>query len=892
MDRQWQLRGRLTPPSYRVSLLATSALKRLQADGLSHKAAIITGPAGYGKTALLAQWRTSLLQSGIRTAWISLSGEQVDSGQLLTLLAMSLIDAGVDLGPLENIVEQWFADTPVAAAVQTLAAQLERHARPIVVLVDDAHLLNRPVAEQVFGPLLDSSLAHVHLVFAGRSRPSMPLADLRLRGEMLEFDAASLRFSDVEIATLLPDLTGEQRALLGARTEGWPVAMQLARMWLAAKPERIELIAGFSGRTLEVADYLTEQVLSDLPASVYATLEVTSPLEAVCAGVVTAVTGRDESWSEVVAVPSLAHLVVPLDDVREWYRLHPLFADYLRDRLHRIDPRTERACHERASEWFEREGLHRQAVHHAVAAGDVARAAALVEKTGGWELVVFGGAGLMRALLAEIPEHRLREFPRVEVFRAFVDAKAGAVVDARRRFDEAQRMVLTSGVAPTLATPIGRDLYIVGHLLARYEDRPVAADALESIYREFDALATDDAIGRAALLNTACLLGFALGDMVRTRDACDRAVREMRSLGSVLGINYCTLHLGLATLHLGHRREAEAMFREALELAEENFGADSGLRAVADIHLAVALVARGEMSEAAELFARSLGHIEQYDGWLDIYAEGYAAAIDVALATEGIRAAHAVVDRASLTAKRRGLARLHSLAAVYRARLALLEGRSDEARKLLAAEEPPNATGWRERVAWSLVRAEQLLASGDAESAQRVLLPIAHESGAACRIRDQRRALFLSAIAEHSAGRRDAAVAALVALLEPAVREDDVRFLEEARALATPLLQSARQWTRDLGASPLLRQALGLALDGLSGLDQDRSPTAAIGLSAREREVLAELGKGAPNKVIARALQMTENTVKFHLKNLFHKLGVRHRAQAIRAARELGLLHD
>lgn len=893
MDLQWLFRGRLTPPTYRVALLPTPALRRLEAEGSAYKVVLLTGPAGYGKTALLAQWRVALLAAGTRTAWMSVTADQHEPAQLLSYLAMSLIDAGVDLGPVEKLVEQWFADTPIAAAVAALSAQLARAPRPIVLLIDDIHPLPRTTAEQVLGPLLLPGLPLVHLAMAGRSRPALPLAALRSRGELLEFEVDALRFGADEIDALFPDLAPPQRDLLAARTHGWPVALQLARLWLTAKPERVSLIAGFSGHTAEVAEYLTEQVLSDLPLTARRTLETTAPLDTICAGVVEAVTGSPSAWVELITLPALAHLVVPLDDAREWYRLHPLLADYLRDRLRIQDAAVERQCHARASVWFEEHGITRDAVRHAAAAGDIDRAAGLVEGTGGWELILFGGTGLMRALLAEIPANRLAAYPRVELFRAFFDAKEGAVVDARRRFDEARAAAARAGTLPSVSTPLGRDLHVVGYLLARYEDQPVKPGALQAIYREIEELAPADAIGRAALLNTACLLGFALGDMRAAHEACDRAAREMRSLGSVLGFNYCALHLGLASFYLGHRREAEATFREALELAEENFGVDSGLRAVADIHLAVALLARGNVAGAADLLERSLEHIEAYDGWLDVYAEGYATAISMALNSGGLEQAEGFLKRAAATAVRRRLTRLEGLVHAHRARLHVRAARLDEARAALswrAADWREAPFRWREYHANGIAAAELAIVSADPAAALTILTDLAAAAAAGHRARDGRVIEFLIAIASYGAGAKDEAAAALVRLLEPALPEDDTEFLVESGPLAVPLLQYARQWTRDHGASTLARQALGAALTRLSSFGAGKSESSTAVLSAREFEVLGELARASSNKVIARALQMTENTVKFHLKNIFQKLGIHHRAQAIKAARDQGLI--
>ena len=894
MDRHWFLQGRLSPPSFRVALLERPALARLKAEGLAHKAVLISAPAGYGKTALLSQWRATLQAHAVPSAWISLTAADSDPAQLLTYITMSLLAAGVAVGPLENLAGQWFADTPIPAAVASLVQQLTLEPRPLVVFVDDVHNAPRALAEQVLAPLLQPGLPHVHIVLAGRGRPAVPLASLRARGDLLSLEAEALRFDEEALAMLLPRLTQPQRTLLAARTQGWPVALQLARLWLEARPERVKLIEGFSGHTTEVAEYLTEQVLADLPPQISNTLEVTAPLDALCAEVVAAVTGERESWQALIAHPALAHLVVPLDESRDWYRLHPLLTDYLRDRLRQRAPELERQCHTRVSHWFECNNMSLEAVRHAAAAGDMARAATLIEKAGGWRLVIFGGASLMRALLAEIPAERLAEFPRVELYRALLDAKGGALAAARAHLEEASRILSADGAPPSVSTAAGRDLLVTRQLLGRYQDLPITDGELTALYAQIDALPDgEDDLVRAALLNTACLVGFGLGNMRAAHDACERAVGEMRKLGTLLGINYCTLHLGLATLHLGHRREAEAMFAEATQLAEENFGVDSGLRAAAEVHLAVALTARGDLDGAMQLFNRSLAQVENFDGWLDIYAEAYEAAIGGALAHGNAELAEEYLRRACATAERRNLSRLKSLAKAWGARILLRTGRLAEAREQLALRHPQWQDApfhWRELHLYGVVEAQVAMAAGNLPEARQLLGYLGGIAQSAGRVREARGVRFVDAIAQHALGEPAAAAARVVADLEAALREEDTQYLVDFGQAALPLLHFTRQWTRDRAASSLTRQALGRALEHLAVAADGPQPASVPALSGRELEVLTELVQGSPNKVIARALQMTENTVKFHLKNVFQKLGVQHRTQAIRVARERRLV--
>jgi len=890
MDRHWLLEGRLSPPSYRVALLARPALARLQAGGLAHKAVVVSAPAGYGKTVCLSQWRTMLQSHAVPTAWVTVTSADSDPSQLLTYLTMSLVAAGVPLGPLENLAQAWFADTPVEAAITSLVGHLAQETRQIVIVFDDVHHAGRAVADLVIAPLLAPGLQHVHVVCGCRGHAPLPLAGLRSRGELLEIGADALRFDDDALRTLLPELAEQQRGVLASCTEGWPVALQLARLWLAAKPGRVALIEGFSGRTAEVAEYLTEQVLEDMPPGVYATLELIAPLDTLSAGIVDAVTESSGAFDALVALPALAHLVVPLDETGVWYRLHPLLAGYLRDRLRRREPDIETRCHALASAWFESKSMTLEAVRHSVAAGDVARAFALIEATGGWKLLHFGGAGLMRALLTEIPTDRLSQYPRVELYRAALDAKSGSLAEAQSRYKAASSTLLREGIRPGFSTPAGRDLLIVTQLLERYQDHPIAPGALVGIYAELD-MVPEDATVRPPLLSTACLIGLGLGDMRAAHEACARAVREMRAFDSLLGVNYCTLHLGLVSLHLGHRREAEAMFREAAELADENFGKDSGLRALADVHLAVAIMTRGDHTAATALLERSLPQVEAHDGWLDIYAEAYGAAVAIAFASGSIERAEEYIRRGTATAERRGLQRLQRLMKAYRVRVLVQLRQFERARADCTwqrGEWQEAPYHWRECHAEGIGAAECELGLGRPVAALNILEDLGASARNGSRVRAAREVTLLESVARYAMGERDQAAETVVRILEPALLEDDTGALREWGVLAARLLQHAKLWTREHGGSSLVRQALSQAL--LESTPIGQRGTLIGALSTREIEVLRELAQGSSNKLIARALQMTENTVKFHLKNIFHKLGIKHRAQATRVAQDNGLV--
>jgi LuxR family maltose regulon positive regulatory protein len=356
----------------------------------------------------------------------------------------------------------------------------------------------------------------------------------------------------------------------------------------------------------------------------------------------------------------------------------------------------------------------------------------------------------------------------------------------------------------------------------------------------------------------------------------------------LLGLNYCLLHLGLAQLHLGERREAEATWREAAAMAEENFGADSGLKSIADVHLAVALHARGEVGQAAKLLHEALPHVETTDGWLDLYAEGFETATANAIARGDPAAATDLIARMKRTAAARGLSRLEALANAFRTRIPGDAAETGTVPAWEAGRWRNTPSVWREHHAAGVARTIRALQAQRPADA----LPVLEDLEAAARANDRRRYLrsvaVLRAAALQQQGDEDEALAMLGPVLDAAARDDDTQFLVDLGRSVLPLLQRAWSWSRDHAPGAHGRQVLATAVTTLVRAPQ--SLDAPGSLSARELEVLVELASGAPNKVIARNLQMTENTVKFHLKNVFQKLPGRHRAEALQAARARGLL--
>ncbi len=881
-----------TPPVFRVALAERNRLRELLRENAERRLILVDAPAGYGKTWLLASRHAELRSAGKRVVW--LGTEEATGAQLLIMLVHAFARSGLEVGQLEALADHGFADVPVPSVVRSLVGVLAASEEPVTIIIDDVHRLERTAIQDVLVRLLVEAPFTTRFLYGGGDCSMLPRGSLRARGDLREIGVSELRFTHDEAAALLPQLSEDQLARLLTRTEGWPVALQLAKLWLEARPDRSVVLDAFSGRTSEVAEYLTERVLHDLSPQVQATLFEVAVLDSFNPELVAAVTGNPQAWGRLLEGGQLEHFLVPLDEERYWFRLHHLLLDYLRAK--RRDRGID-ACglHGRAASWYERNGRMREAVRHAVLAEDIPRAAALIERTGAWEVVLFGGISLMRALLDSLPADRLEEFPRVQLLQAYLAVKDGDVASGMRLFER----ISQAHVRGTDAA-LDRDLLLVGAIVVLgYTGTSLNREHLDTLFREYEALPFTDGVGRATLLNGACMVAFGIGDMQAALETSSRAVREMRAIGSVLGVNYLLFHLGLAQLHGGERREAEATLREAAALAEENFGADSGLKALADAYLAVALHGRGEVAASAERLSQSLRQMESGDGWPEIYAEAYDVAISNALARGDQVETKLLIERMHAMASKRELHALAQLAKAFRARTNVL---TTPPRDTVETAMPPivpdvqweagawrtTPSLWRQHHEAGVVLVLAALLQGRSADAIVVLDDLEQSAQAGSRLRQLRMLATLRAAARVQQGDIDAAIASFMPHLEACVREDDTQFLIDYGRVLLPMLQHAWKWSRRQASSSRVRHVLSNAATVLARVVS--VPDGPVSLSNRELEVLVELANGASNKVIARSLQMTENTVKFHLKKLFHKLNIQNRAEALQAARARGLL--
>ncbi len=433
-------------PRSRRSLVPRPRLAERLDRGSGAKLVLVSAPAGFGKTTLLTEW----LAAGPAApadrrlaAWLSLDRGDNDLTSFWTYVIAALRTAAPEVGENALALLQASRPPPIEAVLTTLLNDLSTIAGDIVLVLDDYHVIDARGVQDAMAFLLDHLPAGLHVVIAGRADPALPLARLRARGELAEIRAAELRFTPDEAAAYLNEmmglpLTARDVAALEARTEGWIAALQLAALSMQGRDDVAGFIAGFAGDDRYVFDYLVEEVLQRQTDRVQAFLLQTSILGRLSGPLCDAVTGQGGGKAMLEALDRGNLFMVPLDDRRQWYRYHHLFADVLQARLLDEQPDQVADLHRRASAWYQRSGEQSVAISHALAAEDFGRAADLVE------LAISAMSqtrqeAMVRGWLEMIPDAVIRVRPVLSVAFAWVLLSVGEFEGVEGRLRDAER---------------------------------------------------------------------------------------------------------------------------------------------------------------------------------------------------------------------------------------------------------------------------------------------------------------------------------------------------------------------------------------------------------------------------------------------------------------------
>jgi LuxR family maltose regulon positive regulatory protein len=894
------LETKLRVPRGRRRLVARPRLDECLARGTESALTLVSAPAGFGKTTLLTEWLATAPADGRSVAWLSLDPRDNDPAVFWTYLvaALQAVEPAVGAGARSLLQSP---QSPAEAILESLLNDLSGVSNDVVLVLDDYHVIEAPDVQEGMTFLLDHLPPQFHLVIATRADPSLPLARLRARGELVEVRVADLRFTADEAAAYLSgvmglDLTAGDVEALAGRTEGWIAGLQLAGLSLQGREDVAGFIAGFAGDDRYIVDYLVEEVLQRQPEPVRSFLLHTSVLGRLSGALCDAVTGQDGGKAMLDALDRGNLFLVPLDDRRLWYRYHHLFADVLRTRLLNEQPERVRDLHLRASVWCEQNGARSEAIEHALDAGDFERAAVLVELA----IPALRQArqeATLRRWLERLPDELFRVRPVLTIGYVGSLMSRGDLEGVAERLENAQRWLdaheqggpagemVVVDEAGYRALPSSIAMYRAGRALILGD----VAGTMTHARRALELAAEDDDLARGA---PAALLGLAYwtgGHLDTARQWYADAMSSLATAGyhsDVLGGSLVLADIAIAQ---GRLREAMSTYERGLQRAEQ---AEPPLRGAADMHVGISqlLCERDDLDGALRhlLTSRELG---EHAGLPQNRCRWRVAMARIRAAEGDLPAAVGLLDEAERLYVGDFSPEVRPVAA-SRARLWIVQGRWAEAlawareRGLTVDDELgylhefEHVTLARALVArYAADRAESSLT--EATRLLERLLPAADQGGRIGSVID---VLVVKSLAQQLQGDLPAALASLRRALTLAEPEDYVRtFVDEGPPMAALLRAVGKQGNSGSSIRRLLA-AFGPAR-GSAPVHRDLIDP----LSARELDVLRLLGTDLDGPGIARELVVSLNTVRTHTKNIYAKLGVTNRRSAVRRGDELDL---
>jgi LuxR family maltose regulon positive regulatory protein len=897
MDRQ-VLRAKLYVPRSRPDAVPRPRLHERLDEGVRRELTVVSAPAGFGKTTLLADWSQ---RSELPVAWVSLDERDDDPVRFFVYLIAAIGSIYEDFGETTRaFLRSLQSREELEPVLTTLSNEILELPRDFVLVLDDYHAIRSETIHDALAFLLDHSPPPMHLVVGGRTSPPLPLSRLRAQGRLTEIRATDLRFTLKEAADFLDrtmglDLTGESVATLEKETEGWIVGLQLAAH--ALREDESRPVEAFEGSARHVFDYLADEVLSRQPEEVREFLLRTSVVETLSGPLCEALTDTTDGLKMLERLERANLFLVPLDEGSRYYRYHHLFAAFLRERLEREHPDLVLELHRRAGLWEEADGCLSGAIEHALAAKDFDRAADLIEEETGVRRTYLD-ASLLHRWLGKLPDGLVRHRPGLCLLYAWALVHSGELEDAERRLRDTEVGLRLGDGASTATlsdeerTMLGEICVIRARIAAMRQDAPLTT---EFCNQALDLLPEDELHLRGAV---ALDLGHAycsVGEIESASEAFARAATTGRSADDLRTALFALRYRASLEISRGRLRAAEDLLLEGQRLAESRPEGVPSVVGIIHTGMGELLYERGALDEARRVLETGIEHGRR-SGEAKILVYGYVNLARVLMARGDAEGAHSLIWEAGRLTPR------WPLIWAQQARFYLAQGDVQSgarwAREYGATQDYLSYPRHFERITMARV----LLGEGRTDETLDFLDRLLQDATSDDRTAHEIELLILRALALNGRGDTDGELDSLkraVALAEP---ESFVRlFVDEGPPMAALLRRLIREPQDDesYAASPdgyagrLLAHfaaETGLYANSGNGTSRSGRTPGLEPLSEREIEVLKLVAAGRSNAEIAGELYLSVGTVKAHVHHIFGKLLVRNRSQAVARARELRLL--
>ncbi len=897
-----RLATKLYVPKARSNFVYRQRLIDRLNEGGKNKLTLVCAPAGFGKTSVLASW---LKQTEIPAAWVSLDAEDNEPARFLDYLIGALQTVDNNLGATASDLLQSSHPLPLKPALSGLINEIAELENDFVLVLDDYHLVHELEIHESIAFFLEHLPQQAHLIIASRNDLPFPVARLRAKGEMTEIRAADLRFDTDESSIFLNelmdlDLSSEDIGRLENRTEGWITGLQLSALSLQGRKNKSDLISEFAGNDRFILDYLVEEVLNSQPPNVQDFLLQTAVLNRLSGDLCNALTEKTDGQMMLEQLERANLFLFPLDNKAEWFRYHHLFADFLRFKFKQKQPDKILELQTKASLWCEKNDLTEESIGYALAAEDWERALSLLEPIG-YQFVSLGKFERLKRWIEDIPEYALKTRPMLCFWYIptllykdeFEKAEKYLQIIETSEPEEVRNNLLSSVWASRCFMAVA-----CGNL----------TKAMQLSQKSFDLLPPNDVIQFAVATHTRVAYTFLQGDMTQSEQTLLEALPNYRQAKHFLFETWARTYLGFVCAMQGRLQEGAEELQSVIKFAKENIPKRPDPQIYPNSFLCDIYRERNELETAKFYLEEALKLINQT-----------GRVIYMVLDLQNLKSLILMLEQCGDTEQSQKILesglkqvtkyqnetvikQINALAAFINLRRGDIAFTDNWAKNSgLSADDTPD---YQSEPA-HLTFARWLIAREKPEQASVLLSRLQSSAEEGKRQRIVLETMILQSIAQKNSGDENKAVEIIEKAVKFGESENFIRSFTDEGETVYDLLQiilkkRGKIWGNE---SPRLLNYV-LTLIKSFGENDVPKPISAVSnqaedlpwwyrndpLSEREIEVLALVAQGFSNQQIGNKLFIAAGTVKRHINNIYSKLDVHSRVQAIELARKFGII--
>lgn len=885
------IQTKLAPPSQSIKDIKREPLIGQFRGYQRYRLCVVHAFAGYGKTTLLKQWYEYTRQQEKATAWVTLDEAEREVIAFFTYLVEALEQAGIAVDQLKGLLDQEVSKMSVRALASSIINTLSEFNKDFYLFLDDYHRATSQEVDELLHTLIIYSPDNMHVVMASRNYPAFDLENLRAQGHVVNINAAELAFSIEELELICDNKLSKQDAsALLKKTEGWPIACHMAGYLLQHTSVDTDFLTRFSGNTRELSPYISEQIFNTLSADEQLFLILTSATERFTGDLADALDDNLSAWPILETLQEKKLFLTPLDNEDKWYRYHHLIADYLYEKLHRLGEERCKEVHQRAAKWLFAHGSLPEAMEQAFKAQDLQLAAQEVSRAGGWRLAFEGHLDFMRNFLERLPTDIINLYPRLFLASLMKLIREGKDIQARQKGQEfkQQSQDFTVWQGHPIAEEIRLELRVIIDIsLEMYADTPTTEEKLRFLADILNQIDQNDTILLYLVKECTMRQYLELGEV-------DKALATFDEWQALIKPTYSSIYsyIDIAAMDIMQAKlqKADQALSHAMSLVEQNPAVDFNLHAAVSVFVAELDYLRNNIDQAETLLTPALSHLEKYDAGLVHYAPAFTSMLGIARVKGDRQMVLDIIERANNVAEKRHLPRLKTLAKLLQIKYFLLADSLDEAEEAAQELGLENIVGnfpcARDLSIYipekaTLVLARLCLSSQQPQRTLALLQPLVNAMKNQERLLALTEVYLLMAQAESALDNQDEAIQWVYKAAYICMHENYKRvFIDEGKPGLT-LYKLTLESLDELDDNQYLSKFLNEVIQETSReIRKIASGSAGFTLTDIEYQVISELAKGHSNKEIAKALNISVDTVKYRLKKVYKKWNIHSRADA------------